>query len=327
MEAVHGMAPDADIVSVGLSTWEGSTPLDSVGYILDHTRASIVSLSLAFSLAPGMRMAYDQAFQEGASQGVGFYFASGDGGNDRTGSYLNPASSGGWETSVGGTSLAIGRNGRREWETGWGDGVNTLSADGTSWQQPVQPGGGAGGGWALGEPQPWYQRGVVPVKLATGPDGKLDRVGPDVAMDADFATGLLVGGTALAGSPTTDPSTWRYVEADLGGTSLSTPLFAGVQALAQQARGGKPFGFANPVLYQRAHGPALRDVTTYTLPNGATPSTVVHGRGGVAKLYSVLGRLPVTPPNPLVPEVGSGFDTETGLGTPTGAYPWSFVGT
>jgi subtilase family serine protease len=330
VEAVHGMAPGADIVSVGLSTQDGAGLLESLAYILDHTRATIASVSLGNGLVPGLRRAFDQVYQEGARQGVGFYFCSGDGGSDPSGNFLSSLSSSRWETSVGGTSLAIGPNGSREWETGWGDGTNQLSADGTSWQQPVQMAGGAGGGWAVGEPEPWYQRDVVPDSLATGPDGKQDRIGPDIAMDADGATGMLVGGTPLDGSPTTDPSTWHYVEYRIGGTSLSTPLFAGVQALAQQARGGKPLGFANPVLYQRAGSPAIRDVTKYTLPGGAAPTTVMRqhlGRSIPPTLYSMLGQIPVTPPSRLVPQVGPGFDTETGLGTPTGAYPWSFVGT
>src|SRR4029077_20542046 len=37
----------------------------------------------------------------------------------------------------------------------------------------------------------------------------------------------------------------------LGGTSLSSPLFAGMQANAAQAAGGR-LGFANPAIYQLA---------------------------------------------------------------------------
>ncbi|WP_410670107.1 protease pro-enzyme activation domain-containing protein [Amycolatopsis sp. cmx-4-68] len=330
VEAVHGIAPDADVISVGVSTLEGAGVLDSLAYVLDRTSASIVSVSVGFGTTPGMRKAYAQVFQEGAVQGVGFYFASGDGGKGiDSESYLNPASSSAWETSVGGTSLAIGPAGTREWETGWGDGVNALSPDGTSWEQPIQQGGGAGGGREADEPQPWYQRGVVPDALAKGPDGRFDRVGPDVAMTADDATGMLVGGTALGGSATTDPSTWPYTELGVGGTSLAAPLFAAVQALVQQARGGKPLGFANPVLYRRAGGPAIRDVDEYTLPDHTAP-VAVRTRGfnnDAPVLYSMFGRMSVTPPSPLTPSTGPGFDTVTGVGVPTGAYPLSFVGT
>jgi subtilase family serine protease len=326
VEAVHGIAPDASIVSVGLSTKVGGNLLDSMGYILDHTHATIVSMSLGTLFSGDMRQAYDQVYQEGALQGVGFYVATGDGGPTPTGSFLNPLSGTTWDTAVGGTSLAIGKNGSREWETGWGDELNALSSDGTSWQQPGVTDGGAGGGWTTGEPQPWYQRGVVSASLAKGPDGKEDRVGPDVAMDADLTTGYLVGGTPLDGSLTTDPSTWHYIQQDIGGTSVSTPLFAGVQALAQQAN-GKAFGFANPVIYERANTPAIRDVTKYTLPNGTAPVAVTFGTetGNGPALTTMLGRMfPLTPNEPLLPSTGPGFDTETGLGTPTGAYLRSF---
>ncbi|WP_328609830.1 S53 family peptidase [Amycolatopsis sp. NBC_00345] len=334
-EAVHGLAPDANIVAIGESTAQGTNLLDSLTYVLDRTNASIVSASLGFDPVPGMRKAYDQVFQEGALQGVGFYFCSGDGGfkitDDGRGDWLNPAANSPWETSVGGTSLAIGPDGKRSWETGWGDATSALSPDGASWQA-MQSDGGTGGGRAGDRPEPWYQHGVVPDQLATGPDGSHNRVGPDVAMDADPVTGLLVGGTALGGSPTTDPGTWLYTEHKYGGTSLSTPLFAGVQALAQQARGGKPFGFANPIMYQRANSPAFRDVTTYRRPDGNVPTTVSYrpdDKGNnTPTLYSILASQLAdgTPDGIVPPEVGPGFDTETGLGTPTTAYLRSFIG-
>lgn len=322
VEAVHGIAPDANIVSVGLSTANDGTVLDSLIYILDHTHATIASLSLAFGTVPGLWLAYDQVYEEGAEQGVGFYYASGDGGHDASGDYLNPAAASDWTTGVGGTSLGIGATGSREWETGWGDSASALSADGTSWASPGN-GGGAGGGWQTGLPQPWYQRGVVSDQEATGPDGQVDRTGPDVAMDADAATGLLVGGTPLGGlvSTSADPGTWSYTELRIGGTSLSTPLFAGVQALAQQARGGVPFGFANPELYRLAGTGAFRDITTLA---GAAPSTVVQREVAADTwapyLVQVLGQIPATPASPLTPRVGPGFDTETGIGVPTVNY-------
>jgi len=125
----------------------------------------------------------------------------------------------------------------------------------------------------------------------------------------------------LGGSPTTDPSTWKYTERRVGGTSLSTPMFAGVQALAQQARGGTPFGFANPELYRLAGSGAFRDVDRLT---GTPPTTVVQRQISATAwapfLVQVLGQVPMTPPSPLTPQVGPGFDTETGVGVPTGHY-------
>jgi subtilase family serine protease len=144
-------------------------------------------------------------------------------------------------------------------------------------------------------------------------------------MDADPVTGKLIGGTPLGGSPITNPGTWQYTEHKYGGTSLSAPLFAGVQALAQQARGGKPFGFANLIMYERAASP-------YQLPDGNVPTAVSYrpdSQGGsTPTLYNVLAsQLTGGPSEGLVPpDVGTGFDTETGLGTPTAAYLRSFIG-
>jgi subtilase family serine protease len=317
VEAVHGMAPDAKIISVGLSTSNDGTILDSVLYILDHTNATIASLSLASSTIPGLAKADDQAYQEGALKGVGFYYSSGDGGHDpTTGSYLNPLAGSDWVTGVGGTSLGIGADGSREWETGWGDPISTLSKDGTSWNPP-QFAEGAGGGWMTGQPAPWYQQGVLSAREATGPDGGIDRTGPDVAMDADASTGMLVGGTVLGGSSATDPSTWKYAQGMIGGTSLSTPLFAGIQALAQQ--GGRPIGFANPLMYRLSASGAFRDITALTGPAPASVLSIPISPTQTAPyLFQAAGRM--QDGLPTTPQTGTGFDTETGLGVPTAGY-------
>lgn len=319
VEAVHGMAPDADVIVIGYSGAPENGPdynMASVIYALDRTHAAIVSNSSTFVNTPRTQMAYDNLYQEGALQGVGFYYPSGDGNNG-----LAFQSGDQWTTGVGGTSLGIGLHGSREWETGWGDTVSRLSPDGTSWQPP-QPGGGTGGGWLPGVPRPWYQQGVVSDRQATGPDGKIDRTSPDVAIDADAGTGMLVGGTPLYGEtwPGTDESAWQYIERRYGGTSLSTPLFAGVQALAQQARGGKPFGFANPTLYHLTGTGAFRDITALTGPPPAAVAQRWVSAGTFAPmLLQMLAQEP-TPGVPTTSAVGPGFDNETGIGVPTRWY-------
>lgn len=319
VEAVHGMAPDANIVVIGYSTAPDNGPnLDLIAemYALDHTHATIVSDSGTFVPTPRTQTMYDNLYQEGALQGVGFYYPSGDGNGG-----LAYQAGDQWTTGVGGTSLAIGPHGSREWETGWGDTASALSPGGASWQAP-RPGGGAGGGWVAGEPRPWYQRGVVSDREATGPDGRIDRTSPDVAMDADAATGMLVGGTPLYGDtwPGSEESAWKYTERRYGGTSLSTPLFAGVQALAQQARGGTPLGFANPTLYHLAGAGAFRDITELTgPPPAAVAQRWVSAGTFVPMLFQMLADEPI-PGMPATSSVGPGFDTETGIGVPTGEY-------
>lgn len=318
VEAIHGMAPDANIVAMGLSTQEGATLLDSFAYVEDHNLASIVSASLGLAVAsPGMKAAYDEVFQEGALQGIGFDVATGD-----SGTYSYPASSS-WVTGVGGTSLGIGQHGQRLFETGWADVNDTLSADGKSWVGPVQDAGDAGGGRVDGQPQPWYQRGVVPTHLAEDSAGELDRTGADVAMDADLATGILTGGHPLdvANNGAT------YTSTVVGGTSLATPLFAAVQALAQQVSGVR-IGFANPEIYARYQTSSFRDITAYQNPDGTYPTGVLTVNPILGNTSSYLFTLQghgvpeADLPDPL--QTLPGFDEVTGVGVPTVSYLHSF---
>jgi hypothetical protein len=64
-------------------------------------------------------------------------------------------------------------------------------------------------------------------------------------MDGDPTTGMLVGETQAF------PDGVYYNQYRIGGTSLSSPLFAGVMADADQAAGGA-LGFVNPLLYKVA---------------------------------------------------------------------------
>jgi hypothetical protein len=68
------------------------------------------------------------------------------------------------------------------------------------------------------------------------------RVEPDISLEADPATGMLVGETQ------TFPNGVYYDQYRIGGTSVSSPLFAGLVADANQAA-GNPLGFLNPALY------------------------------------------------------------------------------
>ena len=116
--------------------------LDAETQIVDRHLASIVCntwpLGTESQMAPGIVAAYQQVFEQGAVEGIGFYSSSGDQGDwspftpDNQTAVQFPASDP-WVTSVGGTSLAIGPHDNYEWETGWGSDVSLLSSDGTSW--------------------------------------------------------------------------------------------------------------------------------------------------------------------------------------------------
>ena len=102
---------------------------------------------------------YDEVFQAGATEGIGFFFSSGDSGYEDP-TYEDPGSdqiqvdyptSSPWVTSVGGTSLAVGPNNNYEWETPWGTVREGLAADGLSWAttppaDPMADYDGSGGG-------------------------------------------------------------------------------------------------------------------------------------------------------------------------------------
>ena len=65
------------------------------------------------------------------------------------------------------------------------------------------------------------------------------RVEPDISMEADPATGMLVGETQ------TFPNGVFYDQYRIGGTSVASPLLAGVIARADQTA-GHALGFLNP---------------------------------------------------------------------------------
>ncbi len=68
-------------------------------------------------------------------------------------------------------------------------------------------------------------------------------------MDADPTTGMLIGETQnFALSSVFGPAGVHYGEYRIGGTSLASPLLAGVQAVVQQGADAR-IGFANPLIY------------------------------------------------------------------------------
>src|SRR6185437_10144732 len=214
VELVHAMAPAAKIVYVGAKCDDGegtAADLDALITIVDRRLATIVSDSWATTssdatTSPGLVRAYEQVFEQGAAEGIGFYFAAGDGGEFSGGSAGGRATliypqSDPWVTSIGGTALAVGRAGNYEWQAAWGDRVARLPADGTSWADlPGTFAAGSGGGTSTLFGQPAYQRGVVPAALShAGGSVPAMRVVPDIAADADLATGVLNGETLSQG--------------------------------------------------------------------------------------------------------------------------------
>ncbi|MFJ2115046.1 MULTISPECIES: protease pro-enzyme activation domain-containing protein [unclassified Streptomyces] len=326
VEAVHAVAPDAGIVYVGAASCHDDDLLDSLGKVVDGRLADIVSNSwgdLESGETPASAAAYDQVFQRGAVEGVGFYFSSGDDGDNvaTTGTkQVDLPANSAWVTAVGGTSLAVGKRGTYQWETGWGTLKAGLAATGDSWTDfPGTYTSGAGGGTSATVAQPYYQRGTVPDSLAGANGTTPMRTVPDIAAVADPNTGFLVGQTQ-----TRPDGTLGYGEYRIGGTSLAAPVIAGVQALAQQARHGVPIGFANPAIYQRYGTSAYHDVTDHPLGAGRGLAVVrndfVNGHDatdGITTSLRSLGR-----DSSLSAVVG--YDDVTGVGTPAAGYVTSY---
>jgi subtilase family serine protease len=139
--------------------------------------------------------------------------------------------------AAGGTSLAASHTtGAYHGEIAWDNG-----APGTTDQA-------SGGGFSHLFPRPSYQDGIPGIGAARGV--------PDVAADAYGHTGMALVISAGPGE--------IYI-GNSGGTSGSTPFWAGIIALADQYA-GHSLGFVNPALYAIARGPcyhaAFHDITT-----------------------------------------------------------------
>jgi len=259
VEWAHAVAPAANIVYVGAANDAGGLD-QAVNEVVDNHLANVVSNSwgLPEVYAPrGEILAMNAVFQQAAAEGIGVYFASGDDGDNRLAAGRRSAGfpdSSPWVTSVGGTSLAISQSGGYEWEAGWG--TTTTDWNGTTWA-PKAPGGfmyGSGGGPSHVFAMPAYQVGAVPPADAMW-KGAPRRTEPDVAMDADPQTGVTFAQTYV------EPNGRKQIiDSWIGGTSLASPLVAGIMALADQ-RSGHPHGFINPALYRLRGTAALHDVT------------------------------------------------------------------
>jgi subtilase family serine protease len=312
VEAVHAMAPGANILYVGGSDCQDVSLDKAVNAVVAGHLADMVSNSYG-DLGEGLPADEIQAFQtiamQSALEGIGLYFSSGDSGDES----LNlpqpspdfPASSP-FVTAVGGTSLGVGADGRTVVQTGWETGRSVLS--GSKWGK-VSFTSGAGGGTSRLFAEPFYQQGVVPSQLAkknqTG--DQRGRVVPDVAMDADPTTGMLIGETQ------TFPEGAHYDQFRIGGTSLASPLLAGVMADSDQTAGFH-HGFLNPALYE--FGPATSAVTDIQHVDGGLVR--VDFNNSVDSSQGTTTSVRVFDFQGLTIQTAPGYDNVTGLGVPNG---------
>ena len=243
-----------------------------------------------------------------AAEGVTMLFSAGDT------SGVEVPSSDPYATAVGATTLGIGHDNPRLFETGWSTGI--AEASNGKWISQGEQGAGGGGASLLWK-QPAYQHEVVPAALAqaTGNRGGLVRTIPDISAVGDPFTGMAVGMLSFNAQGIVT----GYFEQSIGGTSLATPLVAAIVADAEQ--GSRWFGFINPALYKLAK----TQPAAFNDPKPLSAKTAARYRGvacdqatcGVISLttfddqsWSMDGYTgQVTAP---------GYDTMTGIGTPNG---------
>jgi subtilase family serine protease len=309
IENLHAMAPGANLVYLGttssLDLANGTTLAVDGGFgdIVMNGWYSAGENTNQASIAQ-----INQTAQQAAATGISLLFASGSiGDNSSQGSKPSPEypANDPLVTAVGATSLIVGRGGSLR-EVGWAKTSMTLK-DGDWDDDARNTFRGSGGGTSAVNAQPDYQRGVVPTRLSKRADGTFGRAVPDVAVNGDAETGIVIGLTQRF-----PDGTDRYAERRHASDESATAIFAALVALANQAA-GKNLGFVNPAMYALHAKGAFRDV----VPNGSLGAGVrteyVDGATPAKGTKSVLKTFEQYENN--VP--ARGYDTSTGLGSPS----------
>ncbi len=259
VEVIHALAPDAGIVVLTspVAETEGIFGLPEfrqlVQYALDHHLGNIISNSWGASEATlkdqagqQERQQLDALLQKATTQeGITFFASSGDNGAtdflDPQQKHLSP-------------TPTIGFAADSPWVT---------SVGGTSLQQGREIAWNSSeGGFSAFYPTPPYQQ-TLPASVQSLFQHR--RGVPDVSADADPATAMA---DYINGA-------WTQI----GGTSASAPVWAGIGAIADQMA-GHPLGFINPGLYKVAasslYAQAFHEVT---VGNNDVNSGGVHVKG------------------------------------------------
>jgi len=314
VEAVHAMAPGANVLFAAGKNCGGGLDL-AWASVIDNHLASVVTDSWddgSEAIPATLINFYHEYLLEAATTGVTVMFSSGDSGDDVAASGIKqvalPASDS-FATAVGGTSTEIGQDGSIVFQAGWSNFYSALSSNAWTPKPPGTFSSGSGGGTSVVFSQPFYQVGVVPNKIAKYNGRTPMRAVPDVAMPGDPNTGLRIGETQQFSDGT------YYATYRLGGTSLSSPLFAGVVADAVQYNGAA-IGFINPLLYKNIDTSAITDVTAPATPQATVRTNLTKPSDPTSPLTWLLQTIDV----PTTIFAAAGYDDQTGVGTPNGTY-------
>lgn len=298
VEAVHSMAPRANIIAILLDT---ATDFDTaITQALTYKPASItISYGDAEKPGAGFHTYVDNVgttyFTSAGDSGAGMQYSrvltkstpTGDGNYDDTYSnnltYLPMNNSDPLQVLVGGSKVTVAADGTLS-EAVWGNGSDSLLGRLGYWAG----GAGGGGGYSLYEARPSFQaqsRAVAANQASFPLPSAGMRLGPDISMMANPAFQIMKY----------DAKTSQYVWTNEGGTSLASPLMAGLNAVVAQGR-------------QAAGLPALSSSDFLNFIYQANSSDfhdITQGTNG----YDAL----------------PGFDLASGLGTPTASLISSLV--
>jgi kumamolisin len=247
IDMAGALAPGAALV-VYFSTFDEKGLVDAIAAVISDTVHKPTVASISWGWDENQKMGRDtiwspaaidhvnHSFLAAAQLGITVCVSTGDDGSEaqiKDGrAHVNFPASSPYALAVGGTSLKLTKTSsgaKGVHERVWNDGT----------------GSGTGGGVSDYTPIPAWQAGIVPKSI--NPGHFAGRAIPDVAANADPATGYLTLSGGKLGV--------------VGGTSASAPLWAALIARINSALGAKAGNF-NALLYSK-YGPegVLRDIT------------------------------------------------------------------
>jgi hypothetical protein len=370
------VAPGATVDLVVSASTQASAGVDlSVLYIVEHNLGGVMSESYGdceANIGSAENAFYNTQWEQAAAQGITAMVSSGDGGsagcddfNSETQATLGLAVSGlastPYNVAVGGTDFDQTTKWSSYWSTTnnstteasarsyipeipWNENCAQISLTGCTSNPPndsVNIVAGSGGpSNTYGKPE--WQLGVL------GMPNDNHRDLPDVSLFAspgfDYSGYIMCAGNGVPSTTSQcDLTAGQYYFSIAGGTSASSPAFAGILALVNQyqaAHGGtNRQGNANPVLYALAKQTGASCTSSVSEGTNCIFNDVTHGNSYVATEYgssvgtnsvSCTGGSPncsaiissetgvlVDPNNPTTEAwtVTPGYDMATGLGS------------
>jgi subtilase family serine protease len=271
VEWAHAIAPGAKIVLALAPSDSDADLIATESYVISKGLGDVVSMSFGDAeqcMDPALQQKEHSLYASANAAGVTLLAASGDVGAAQYScdgsSFVKAVSIPASDpdvTAVGGTEL-------------FADLTSGAYKNETTWNEPKFNAAG-GGGFSSVYPRPDFQNGVSGVGTMRGV--------PDVAFDASIQFGVIVAW----GSSGSSGEYWIF-----GGTSVGSPNWAGIVALADQAA-GHDLGNINGKLY--------------ALGNSGAPdfNDILNGNNSFQSISGYTAK--------------HGWDAATGWGSPVGA--------